>query len=87
VARRVVDRQAQALAGHVQALAHRLGPWEGDVPVVFHGGVLRSGLYASLVDLALARNAHRYRIQAAVADAVAGAVAYARELAAAPAER
>jgi glucosamine kinase len=83
VARRVVERQAEALAGHVMALAHRLGPWPGDVPVVFHGGVLRSGLYASLVDLALRRNAHRYRIQRAAADAVAGAVAYARALAAA----
>jgi glucosamine kinase len=81
VARRVVERQADALAGHVVALAHRLGPWPGDVPVVFHGGVLRSGLYASLVDLALGRNAHRFGIQPPFADAVAGAVAYARELA------
>lgn len=85
VARRLVERQAEALASHVVALAHRLGPWPGDVPVVFHGGVLRSGLYASLVDLALRRNAHPYRIQPAHADAVAGAVSYARALAAEPA--
>lgn len=81
VARRVVERQAEALAGHVVALAHRLGPWPADVPVVLHGGVLRSGLYASLTDLALGRNAHRYRIQPPHADAVAGAVSYARALA------
>lgn len=87
VARRLVDRQADALAGHVAALAHRLGPWQADVPVVFHGGVLRSGLYASLVDLALGRNAHRYRLQPPLADAVAGAVAYARELAEEPARQ
>jgi glucosamine kinase len=85
VARRVVERQAEALAGHVVALAHRLGPWSGDVPVVFHGGVLRSGLYASLVDRALAGNAHRYRLQPPLADAATGAVACARALAGEPA--
>lgn len=75
---RVVEHHARELATHVIALAHRLGPWQGDVPVVFHGGVLRSGLYASMVDLQLAQNAHRYRIQPARADAVHGALAYAR---------
>jgi glucosamine kinase len=82
VALRVVEHQASELASHVIALAHRLGPWPGDVPVVFHGGVLRSGLYASLVDRNLAQNAHQYRIQPAQADAVHGALAYARGLAA-----
>lgn len=81
VARRLVERQADALAGHVVALAHRLAPWPGDVPVVFHGGVLRSGLYASLVDLRLRGNAHRYRLQPPLADAASGAVACARLLA------
>lgn len=76
----VVEHHARELARHVIALAHRLGPWPGDVPVVFHGGVLRSGLYASLVDRSLAQNAHRYRIQRAQADAVHGALAYARAL-------
>jgi glucosamine kinase len=85
VALRVVEHQAAELASHVIALAHRLGPWPGDVPVVFHGGVLRSGLYATLVDRNLAQNAHLYRIQPARADAVHGALAYARALAAAPA--
>jgi glucosamine kinase len=80
VALRVVEQQAAELASHVIALAHRLGPWPGDVPVVFHGGVLRSGLYATLVDRNLAQNAHLYRIQPAQADAVHGALAYAREL-------
>jgi hypothetical protein len=64
----------------VIALAHRLGPWPGDVPVVFHGGVLRSGLYAALVERNLAQNAHRYSIQPARDDAVHGALAYARAL-------
>ena len=76
----VVEHHARELSRHVIALAHRLGPWPGDVPVVFHGGVLRSGLYASLVDRNLAQNAHRYRIQPARADAVHGAIAYARAL-------
>jgi glucosamine kinase len=80
VALRVVEHQARELASHVIALAHRLGPWPGDVPVVFHGGVLRSGLYATLVDRNLAQNAHLYRIQPARADAVHGALAYARAL-------
>jgi glucosamine kinase len=82
VALRLVEQQAAELASHVMALAHRLGPWSGDVPVVFHGGVLRSGLYATLVDRNLAQNAHRYQIQPAQADAVHGALAYARGLAA-----
>ena len=85
VALRVVERQAEQLASHVIALAHRLAPWPGDVPVVFHGGVLRSGLYATLVDRNLAGNAHRYAIQPARADAVHGALAYARALAGIPA--
>jgi glucosamine kinase len=80
VALRLVEHQAAELASHVMALAHRLGPWPGDVPVVFHGGVLRSGLYATLVDRNLAQNAHRYQIQPAQADAVHGALAYARAL-------
>ena len=80
VALRLVEHQAAELASHVIALAHRLGPWPGDVPVVFHGGVLRSGLYATLVDRNLAQNAHRYQIQPAQADAVHGALAYARDL-------
>lgn len=80
VALRLVEQQAADLASHVIALAHRLGPWPGDVPVVFHGGVLRSGLYATLVDRNLAQNAHAYRIQPARADAVHGALSYARAL-------
>ena len=80
LALRVVEHHARELASHVIALAHRLGPWPGDVPVVFHGGVLRSGLYATLVDRNLAQNAHAYRIQPAEADAVHGALAYARAL-------
>lgn len=78
LALRVVEHHARELASHVIALAHRLGPWPDDVPVVFHGGVLRSGLYASMVDLQLSQNAHRYRIQPAQADAVHGALAHAR---------
>jgi len=80
VALRLVEQQAAELASHGIALAHRLGPWPGDVPVVFHGGVLRSGLFATLVDRELAHSAYRYRIQPARADAVHGALAYARAL-------
>lgn len=81
VALRLVEQQAEQLARHVTALAHRLDPWPGDVPVVFHGGVLRSGLYASLVERSMDRDSHRFRIQRAEADAVHGALAYARALA------
>jgi glucosamine kinase len=84
VARRVVDAQAAAVASHAIALAHRLAPWPRAVPVVFHGGVLRSGLYASLVDLALQRTAFTFHIQAALAEAVHGAVSLARSVYAAP---
>jgi glucosamine kinase len=76
----VVEHHARELARHVIALAHRLGPWPGDVPVVFHGGVLRSGLYAALVERNLAQNAHRYSIQPPRADAVHGALSYARAM-------
>jgi glucosamine kinase len=80
VARSVVEAQAEALASHVVALAHRLRPWPEEVPVVLHGGVLRSGLYASLVDLALRQTVLSYRIQRPLADAVQGALSCARAL-------
>ena len=76
----VVEHHSRELARHVTALANRLGPWSEDVPVVFHGGVLSSGLYARLVEQNLPPGVHRYRIQPARADAVHGALAYARAM-------
>lgn len=80
VALRCVETQARELAMHVVALAGRLGPWTGEVPVVFHGGVLRAELYALLVQSALGNAVTRFRVQPAQADAVTGALSYARAL-------
>jgi glucosamine kinase len=81
VALRVVEAEGRELALHAVALRHRLEPWPGEVPVVLYGGVLKSALYTSLVTLALGE-AGGFRVVPAVADAVAGAVRFARALAA-----
>jgi hypothetical protein len=68
------------LAGHVGALASRLAPWPGEVPVVFHGGVLQNALFASLVSGHLGDTGHACRVRPPQAEAVHGALAYARAL-------
>lgn len=80
VARSVAEGEARAIADHAVALRTRLSPWTGEVPVVFHGGVLQSALYASLVSAALAE-AGGFRVVPPVADAVTGALRFARALA------
>ncbi|HEX8320666.1 BadF/BadG/BcrA/BcrD ATPase family protein [Longimicrobium sp.] len=80
VSMRVVRAQAAELAGHVGALASRLAPWPGEVPVVFHGGVLQNELFASLVSGHLGDTGHTCRVRPPQADAVHGALAYARAL-------
>ncbi|HEX8391326.1 MAG TPA: BadF/BadG/BcrA/BcrD ATPase family protein [Longimicrobium sp.] len=80
VARRVVESAAGELARHVTALAERLTPWSGEVPVVLHGGVLRSPLYASLVTRELSGDARAFRVQPPRMDAVHGALRYAAAL-------
>ncbi|HET6762344.1 MAG TPA: BadF/BadG/BcrA/BcrD ATPase family protein [Longimicrobiaceae bacterium] len=77
VAMRLVTEQAGELARHVAALASQLGPWTGPVDVVFHGGTLRSALYARLVADALAADPQPFNVRPPVADAVAGALGFA----------
>lgn len=76
VAREIVQAQALEAALHVRALAGRLGPWEAAVPTVFHGGVLGRPSYAHLVEAALPGG--DFAVRPPAADAVSGALAYAR---------
>lgn len=84
VALGILRREAGELALHAVALAARLGPWEGDIPVVHHGGVLNAPLFADLVNGALAMSAHDFAVRPAAEDAVAGALRCARRVAATP---
>lgn len=85
VAEGILRREAGELALHAVALAGRLEPWGGAVPVVFHGGVLNAPAFADLVTGALAMSAHAFEVRPAAEDAVAGALRCARRTAAAPA--
>ncbi|MEW5930400.1 MAG: BadF/BadG/BcrA/BcrD ATPase family protein [Gemmatimonadota bacterium] len=78
VARGIVEAEARAIAEHAVALRCHLDPWPGPVPVVFHGGVLNSALYAGMVKRALADADPVLRVVPPVADAVAGALRLAR---------
>jgi glucosamine kinase len=78
VARGIVEVEARCLAEHAVALRCHLDPWRGPVPVVFHGGVLNSALYAGMVKQALADADPVLRVVPPVADAVAGALRLAR---------
>lgn len=80
VAGELVTREAGELAGHAVALARRLEPWEGPVPVVFHGGTLGAEFYAAAVTRALHVSAYPFEVRPGVADAVAGALGYARRM-------
>jgi N-acetylglucosamine kinase-like BadF-type ATPase len=80
VALRLVEREARELACHAVALARRLEPWSGAVPVAFHGGVLGVDFYADVVRCALEEYEYHFEVRPSVADAVAGALSYARRL-------
>ncbi|MBB4638252.1 BadF/BadG/BcrA/BcrD ATPase family protein [Longimicrobium terrae] len=80
VARGVVQSAAVELSRHVTALADRLAPWPGEVPVVFHGGVLRSPLYQALLTRELAIGARTFAVEPPRMDAVFGALRYAAAL-------
>jgi len=80
VARRLLEREARELANHAVALARRLEPWSGAVPVAFHGGVLGVEYYAEVVRCALGEHEYRFEVRPSVADAVAGALSYARRM-------
>lgn len=80
VAVRVMEREARELASHAVALARRLEPWEGPVPIVFHGGTLGAPFYAAAVTRALDAAEYTFEVRPGVADAVAGALSYARRM-------
>jgi glucosamine kinase len=80
VALQVVEREARELACHAVALARRLEPWSGTVPVVFHGGVLGVDFYAHVVRASLDEYEQAFEVRPAVADAVAGALTQARRM-------
>jgi glucosamine kinase len=80
VATQVVEREARELASHARALARRLGPWEGAVPVVFHGGTLNAEFYAAAVTRAMDASDVAFEVRPGVSDAVAGALSYARRM-------
>jgi hypothetical protein len=56
-------------------------PVERSIPVVFHGGVARDAIFGDYLRASLAEFAMGLEPRDALADAVAGAVQFARELA------
>lgn len=78
VAGRILDTAAADLVEHVRALVTRLGPWEGPVAVVLHGGLFREGVIADRVEAGLHRLDSRVDVRPAAADAVTGALRMAR---------
>lgn len=79
-ARAVVARAAEDLADHAGALLLRLGPWTAPVGVVLHGGVARDPAFVGYMERELARLRPVVELRDAAADAVTGAVRFAREL-------
>jgi glucosamine kinase len=80
VAMRIVRREARELASHAIALARRLAPWDGPVPVVFHGGTLGAEIYAAAVTRELDASDAAFEVRPGVSDAVAGALSCARRM-------
>jgi N-acetylglucosamine kinase-like BadF-type ATPase len=76
----LMEHEARELASHAVALARRLEPWAGAVPIVFHGGTLGAGFYAAAVTRALNGADYTFEVRPGVADAVAGALSYARRM-------
>ena len=81
VAERIVARAAAELALHVTTLVRRLGPWSDAVPVVFHGGLLADPQIARRVTERLAGGTVPVVRREPAADAIAGAVRRALDLA------
>ncbi|MDQ3388406.1 MAG: hypothetical protein M3483_02760, partial [Gemmatimonadota bacterium] len=79
VALRLVHAEARECARHAIALQRRLAPWQEVTPVVYYGGVMGRAIYASFVTEAL-EEAGGFQVRPPVADAVAGALRYARAL-------
>lgn len=82
VARGIVAESALDLSAHVDALVSRLGPWKEPPAVVLHGGVARDPVFGPTVQGVLEKRQPPLRIVDSAADAVTGALDYARSLAA-----
>src|SRR5690606_16893816 len=78
VAREIVAEAALDLAAHVDALVERLGPWSETPAVVLHGGVARDPIFGPTVRGVISTRQPPVRIVDSAADAVTGALEYAR---------
>lgn len=77
----IVTGAASALATHVRALVDRLGPWPGAIDVVLHGGLANDPSFRTHLLDAIDRLDLPLNVREPHADAVAGAVRFARQLA------
>lgn len=80
VAAGILDAGSRALAEHASALARRLAPWSGEVPVVLHGGTVAAPAYAARILFSLQAAEEPFVLRTAVSDAAAGALGCARSL-------
>jgi N-acetylglucosamine kinase-like BadF-type ATPase len=83
IAGRIVQEASMDLAAHARALADRLAPWSGAVPVVLQGGLGQAPLYSRNLEAALRTAATPLHLQAPLAEPVTGALQLA-EAAASP---
>lgn len=79
-AREIVAEAALDLAAHVTALVQRLGPWSSPPRVVLHGGVANDPIFAPYVARVIEASSGPVRMTRSAADAVTGAIEYARAL-------
>jgi glucosamine kinase len=78
VAAAILDEAARDVAAHVASLHARLGPWEGEVPVVLHGGVGGEPGFRARVAAALNQVSPDLALREPLGDALAGALRLAR---------
>lgn len=79
-AREIVAEAALDLAAHVTALVERLGPWSTPPRVVLHGGVASDPIFAPYVERVIQASSGPVQLRKSAADAVTGAIEYARAL-------
>ena len=84
VAVALVQEAAAGLAAHATALISRLGPWTAPTPVVFHGGLASNPTFAAATGVALGRGSAPVERRDPLADAVTGAMQFARAAADSP---
>lgn len=80
VARGIACQAARDLAAHVEALVRRLGPWTTPPAVVPHGGVATDPIFGQYLEQAIGRLPDPARVTESRADAVTGALSFARSL-------